>query len=124
MPAHLFVSSVDGALYDTRVPNWADTPLRADFSRHARVIPKGIKGTTLVRASLRAGGAAWPGGYALYFLTDDGQALSFAAVRENLTRVLDAVLHGQNDGWRVVGLASTEGDDEPTYCAHTGEVIE
>jgi hypothetical protein len=29
LPNHLFVSSTDGAMYDTRAPGWASKPLRA-----------------------------------------------------------------------------------------------
>ena len=96
---HLFVSSCDGALHDTRIADWHKLPpLRANYARtHGR-----IRSAADLKATLRAGAYAWPGGYPLYFLTSDGGALSFATVRDNLARVLDSIATGTNDGWRVV----------------------
>lgn len=93
--------------------------VRERYSYHCREITTGAQ----LRATLRAGPYAWPGGYALYFVADDGEALSFAAVRENLEQITRAIRDKHNSGWRVVACQSTEGDEEPTYCAHTGEEI-
>jgi hypothetical protein len=120
LPDHFFVSSTDGALFDLRRDRPFLTPLRADYARSHRVIETGLE----LRSTLRAGPWAWPGGYTLYFLTDDGAALSFEAVFENLRQVLYSIRHKIRDGWRVIGLNSTAEDDEPVVCAHTGKVIE
>jgi hypothetical protein len=66
---------------------------------------------------------AWPGGYPLYFITSDGAALSFKAVRENLRSVLWSIKNGVNDGWRVQAMDINYEDNE-LYCDHTGEKIE
>ena len=75
-----------------------------------------------LKQALRAGPYAWPGGYPLYFITSDGEPLSFAAVRENYRQVLDAMRHGNRDGWGVVAITANWEDGE-LYCAHTGERI-
>ena len=72
---------------------------------------------------LRNGPWIWPGGYPLYFITSDGAALSFQAVRENLRSVLWSIKNGVNDGWRVQAMAINYEDNE-LYCDHTGEKIE
>ncbi len=116
---HLFCASDDGALYDTRLPEWSGKPpLRANFSRHHGT----IRDTADLKACLRAGAFAFPGGYPLYFVADDGESLSFEAVRANLRNVLDSISGNHRDGWRVVAMATNWEDDELT-CSHTGKPI-
>lgn len=119
LPDHFFLSNCDGCLYDTRHSDWPHRPLRSNYAQHHRVITTGQD----LRATLRAGEYAWPGGYRLYFVTSGGAALSFDAVRANLVSVLDSIRHDIHDGWLVVGLASSEIDEEPVYCDHTGEEL-
>ena len=76
-----------------------------------------------LKQALRSGPYAWPGGYPLYFITSDGAALSFKAVRENLRSVLWSIKNGVNDGWRVQAMDINYEDNE-LYCDHTGEKIE
>jgi hypothetical protein len=116
-PDHLFLSS-DGALHDTRAAGWSQKPLRTDFSfTHAR-----IRSTAELRATLRAGQYAWPGGYQLYFVTSDGAALSFEAVRAELQQVLRSISTHANDGWRVVAC-EVNWEDDDLLCDHTGKPI-
>lgn len=75
------------------------------------------------RRAMRYGGYAWPGGYPTYFVTSDGEALSFEAARENARLVLESIAHRMDDGWRVVYLDINYEDGE-LYCAHTGKRIE
>ena len=77
------------------------------------------------KATLRAGPYAWPGGYAVYFITADGAALSFAAARAELASLARAIRDDDTrSGWRLVGATTTANDDEPPTCDHTGETIE
>ena len=76
-----------------------------------------------LKNALRSGPFAWPGGYPLYFITDDGAALSFDAVRENLRPVIWSIRNGVNDGWRVVGC-DVNWEDASLFCDHTGNRIE
>ena len=78
--------------------------------------------TRNLKEALRSGPFAWPGCYPLYFITSDGAALSFDAVRENLRSVIWSIRHGVNDGWRVVGC-DVNWEDASLYCDHTGARI-
>lgn len=121
MKNHLFASEIDGALYDTRAANWPEAPpLRPVFIHTYAAIDT----TAQLRATLRAGAYAWPGGYPLFFITSDGAALSFDSVLENLREVLGAILRNDRHcGWRVEACAINYEDCE-LYCEHSGERIE
>jgi hypothetical protein len=114
----MFCSSTDGALYDKRLNNWSAQPLRANYKR---TLPR-IKTVADLKATLRAGACAWPGGYPLYFICDDGAALSFDSVKDNLAEVICAIRHGLRDGWRVVACQINYEDNDLT-CEHSGESI-
>jgi hypothetical protein len=119
-PVHLFTSSSDGALYDTRVTGWSHRPaLRPVYERTFREITT----THQMKATLRAGPYAWPGGYPLYFIMSDGEALSFDAARAELRQILPAIHQRLNDGWRVVGC-EINFEDTDLRCAHTDVRIE
>lgn len=123
LASHLFASSSDGALYDTRPADWSKLPaLRPTYDRTPREIGTGASGAQEVKAALRAGAFTGLGGYPLYFVTHDGAALSFEAVREQLRNVLDSVIHDYRDGWRVVAVEVNYEDADLT-CEHTGERI-
>ena len=117
----LFVSSTDGALYDTRIADWNKLPpLRANY----RLTHAHIETAADLKATLRAGSAAWPGGYPLYFITADGGALSFESVRAELANVLWAIANNERmGGWRVVACAINYEDSDLT-CDHSGKRIE
>jgi len=66
---------------------------------------------------------AWPGGYPLYILMSDGEALSVAAARDNFRQICASTLCHSCDGWQAAGV-DVNWDDEALYCAHTGERIE
>ena len=75
------------------------------------------------RAAMRQGSYAWPGGYPLFFIMEDGEAMSRAAVRDNLRSIIDSIANRRGDGWRVIGMEINWEDDSLT-CCHTGERIE
>lgn len=117
LPDHLFASD-GGALYDTRQPDWsARPPLRAVYCQHAR----DIRTAADVKACLRAGQRTDVGGYPLYFVTRDCEALSFDSVRENLASVLSDTSAGRGD-WAVAAVDINYEDSELT-CCHSGERI-
>lgn len=118
--SHLFVAS-DGDLHDTRMPDWCAHPIRRHFSRHAT----DIRTTAELRATLRAGGFAWPGGYPLYLLCHDGGTLCFDCAREprHLRQILEAIHHKQSDGWRVIACAVNYEDAE-LFCEQCSKQIE
>jgi hypothetical protein len=75
------------------------------------------------RRAIRSGPYAWPGGYPIYFITDDGEALSFAAARSERRAILESIASQSRDGWRVVA-ADVNWEDASLHCVHTGERIE
>lgn len=66
---------------------------------------------------------AWPGGYPRYFITDDGEALSYKAAKEEADQIREAIQARENNGWRVIGV-DINWEDPALYCAHTNERIE
>jgi hypothetical protein len=110
----------DGTLFRFDEPGkLAGRVIRENFRKHHSRIETGAD----LRATLRAGPYAWPGGYPLFFYTSDGATLSFDAVRDNLSSVIWSIRNDCSDGWRVVGIDIDYGE-EPVYCDHTGEVIQ
>lgn len=117
LPEHLFVGP-DGDLLDTRLPDWAERPIRPHYSWHFRRINRGRE----LCASLRAGDWTWPGGYPLYFVTDDGGALCADCVRKELYQIIWSIRNKVSDGWRVCGLDVNYEDD--LHCDHCDGKIE
>ncbi len=78
-----------------------------------------------VKTALRNGKYAWPGGYPLYFLTTEGEALSFEAVRKHWADVVRSVcqFQGGDSSWNVVAI-DTNWEDSALFCAETNERIE
>lgn len=66
---------------------------------------------------------AWPGGYPLYVLMDDGEALSLAAARTEWSTIVWAVFHDDHSGWFPAAV-DVNWEDGELYCAHTNERIE
>lgn len=67
------------------------------------------------KATLRAGAYAWPGGYPLYFITDDGAALSFDYAKKNARRIISSLREKSRDGWRVVAC-EVNWEDGSLWC--------
>lgn len=78
-----------------------------------------------IKQALRNGQYAWPGGYPLYFVTSDGEVLSFKAVRKHWEDVCRAhiVAGWRHSGWAIIGI-ETNWEDADLYCDETGERIE
>jgi hypothetical protein len=111
---HYFISETD------RAPAWSSNPLRPNYCRHHQT----IQFTADLKASLRAGAFAWPGGYPLYFVCADGEALSFATVRAEWPTICRAIMFpGSNRQWEIVALEINY-ENENLVDAHTGEAIE
>ena len=119
MNQHYFVSD-GGELFDTRANGWSSTPpLRENYRRHHRE----IKNLADFKASIRAGGFAWPGGYPLYFVCGDGESsLCFTCARDEFAAIVsDWQTFGSS--WRVAGV-DINYDDSDLYCAHCSARIE
>ena len=71
---------------------------------------------------LRDGEYAWPGGYPRYFITSDGEAMSYDAAEEHEDMICAAIDERDNGGWRVVAC-DVNWEDGALYCCHTGKRI-
>lgn len=117
-PDHFMVGT-DGGLYDTRANGWAGRPpLRPRFAWH------GSRLETLadVKAALRAGPYAWPGGYPLYFIMADGAAVSFAGIIREWRNVAADTMAGALSCWQPVAL-EVNYETPGLFCDITGELI-
>jgi len=73
-------------------------------------------------SALIHGPYAWPGGYPLYFVMADGEAMSFKACRAECKRILDGMANGDRE-WTPVALEINY-EDGSLYCCHSNERIE
>lgn len=63
---------------------------------------------------------AWPGGYPIYHLCDDGEAMCEACANDPRNPIHE---DAPNDGWRIVGSAINWEDTE-LECCHCNTRIE
>jgi hypothetical protein len=82
-----------------------------------------IKSISDFRTAVRHGPYAWPGGYPMYFICDDGGALCCNCVRTERRNILESIASKSRDGWRVVAL-DINWEDSTLYCDHCNEQIE
>jgi hypothetical protein len=66
---------------------------------------------------------AWPGGYPLYIVMSDGEALSCDAARDNWRSIVASTLGRWRDGWQAYGV-DINYEDTSLFCAHTNARIE
>lgn len=119
LPKHLFTAD-DGALYDTRRQDWHKLPpLRPVYSRHFSEIAT----TAEFKASLRAGGYTFPGGYTLAFTTTDGGTLCFDCAEKEARLILDSIRNDCRDGWQVDGLFNADHCDSGIWCDHCSTTL-
>ena len=120
LPSCFMVSESDGGLYDTRKPGWYNfPPIRANYSRHF----SDIKTTSELKATLRAGGFAWPGGYSIAIITTDGGALCFDCAHKNIRSMFWSLANKCNDGWCADCLQCTSECDEEIICDNCNKAI-
>lgn len=119
-PGHFMVSDMTGDLFDTRAADWHKRPpLRPAFERHfTRIETPGQ-----FKATIRAGGFAWPGAYPLALICHDGGVLCFDCGRKEARQILDSILTNCRDGWRVVGCQAEEAPESDVVCGHCGQTI-
>lgn len=63
---------------------------------------------------------AWPGGYPIFYVVDDGESLCPECVNDPSNPVHE---DAPNDGWRIVGY-DINYEDAQLYCAHCNKCIE
>ena len=83
-----------------------------------------VKDTKDLRAALRMGSYTSLGGYPIFFVTSDGEAMHPNCVRENYRQVSTAIREHQTwDSWHVFGC-DINYEDPDLYCVHCNESIE
>lgn len=87
--------------------------LRPKYSYHFREITNSLQ----LRATIRAGEFTWPGGYQLYFVMSDGEAMCFKCARKEYFNLAHSMRHNIRDDWRVIGC-DTNDEDPELYCDH------
>ena len=75
------------------------------------------------RKAVRNGAYAWPGGYPVFWLMDDGGVLAFDVCKTERHNMLESLATNSRDGWRPVAL-EINWEDTEMFCAHTGARIE
>ena len=118
LPSYFMVSESDGGLYDTRKPDWSKQAVRPNYSRHHKTIQTAID----CKATLRAGGYAWPGGHPLFLITHDSAALCFSCARKNWRNIASDFLWKTSSGWMVAGCDVNYEDSDLT-CDHCSKHI-
>jgi hypothetical protein len=75
------------------------------------------------RKAVRHGPYAWPGGYPVYWVTSDGDALAFKVAKTERRLMLEGLVDNYDSGWRPVAL-EINWEDENLFCAYTHQRIE
>jgi hypothetical protein len=119
LPDYMFISETDGALHDTRVENWSKTPLRANYRQHHKC----INSVADFKATLRAGAYAWPGGYPLFFIANDGEAICFSCGKTEFSAIANSIATLAADGWNIIACEINY-ENSSLDCAHCSAIIE
>lgn len=73
---------------------------------------------------LEAGAYAFPGGYPRFFITNDGEALSFESATKNRKLIVNAITdNDKTGGWLVIGC-DINWEDQHLFCADSNKKIE
>lgn len=75
------------------------------------------------RSAVRQGKYAWPGGYPLHFVCNDGGILCCKCVKVERRNIIESIARKSGDGWRVVGI-DVNWEDPHMECEHCGDKIE
>lgn len=66
---------------------------------------------------------AWPGGYPMYLIMSDGDALCMSCAHREWRLIYQAWQDNSRDGWKPEG-AEINYEDEDLFCCNCGERIE
>ena len=75
------------------------------------------------RKAMRHGRYVWPGGYPVYFITDDGAAISFEGAKKARRDILESIRDRDSRGYRVIAM-DVNWEDSTLICDITNERIE
>lgn len=77
--------------------------------------------TPQVKAAIRAG-FAWPGGYRLNVIMQDGATICADCARAEWRRIARSAAHSLHDGWAPAG-AEIHREGPAEVCAHCGKEL-
>ena len=66
---------------------------------------------------------AWPGGYPVFALLDDCEAICADCLRDNLRQIIESTRDNARDGWTVTA-AFANWEDPHLYCDHCSTRLE
>lgn len=66
---------------------------------------------------------AWPGGYPMYLVMHDGEAVCMDCGKSEWSIIEDSTRTRRNDGWTVAGV-DVNYEDVELYCANCNKRIE
>ena len=66
---------------------------------------------------------AWPGGYELFGIANDGAVLCCDCMRKEYYQIAYSRRHNINDGWRIVAIDSAVNYDIYIYCDNCNKTI-
>ncbi len=66
---------------------------------------------------------AWPGGYPMYIVMDDGEALCCDCANKELGRIAGSTARRDQDGWAALGV-DINWEDSSLFCCHCNARIE
>lgn len=66
---------------------------------------------------------AWPGGYPLYLVMSDSEAVCKKCAKTEFSLILSATKDKDESGWQAEGV-DVNWEDNELYCSHCGEQIE
>jgi len=118
LPDHFMIAS-DGDLLRFTAGSLTHRTIREKY----RYTFSRITNTHEMRSTLRNGPYAWPGGYPLFFIFSDSEALCFKCARSEYRQISDSIRNHSRDGWQVM-YCDVNYEDSSLYCAHCNERIE
>jgi hypothetical protein len=65
----------------------------------------------------------WPGGYPLFAVMSDGDALCAACCKAEYKLILSTTRSDDRSGWNLAGI-EVNWEDTDLYCAHCSDVIQ
>lgn len=83
-----------------------------------------IRNSQQMRATLRNGGYAWPGGYPLYMILQDGCAMCVDCARKEYKQVARARRYWNNDDSFGIVACDVNYENNDLYCDHCNKQIE
>lgn len=66
---------------------------------------------------------AFPGGYELFGIANDGACICCDCMRREYHQIAYSRRHKINDGWRVVAIDCAANYDSLIYCEHCNKII-